>query len=104
MSRPEGEPRPESPGVTWSAALHGAVRGRALGQTTTAALTVGSILFMVNLYSQLVDGPLTWAFTLRVVLTFLVPWLNATLGLAIGLRKAGAPPRHRSGPADTTTP
>ncbi|MGW2047692.1 hypothetical protein ACWCPF_21290 [Streptomyces sp. NPDC001858] len=84
-------------------ALRGAVRGRALGQTIAAALAVGSTLFMVNLYSQVVDGPFTWALTLRVALTFLVPWLNATLGLAIGLRKAGAAPRHRSEPADSTT-
>ncbi|MGW1542029.1 hypothetical protein ACWCPM_17655 [Streptomyces sp. NPDC002309] len=84
------ESRPEVP---WSVALRGAVRGRSLVQTTVAALSVGSVLFMVNLYTQVQQGPLTWVLTSRIALTFLVPWLNATLGLAIGLRKSN--PRTR---------
>ncbi|KOV51414.1 hypothetical protein ADL00_40665 [Streptomyces sp. AS58] len=84
-------------------ALRGAVRGRALAQTMAAALTVGSVLFMVNLFSQVREDPFTWVLAVRIALTFLVPWLNATLGLAIGLRRAGAPPRHRTERADTAT-
>ncbi|MEV7992096.1 hypothetical protein AB0O67_09300 [Streptomyces sp. NPDC086077] len=94
----------ETSAVPWSAALRGAVRGRSLVQTTVAALAVGSVLFMVNLHSQVQQGPITWALTSRIVLTFLVPWLNATLGLAIGLRKSGTPARRRTEPADTATP
>jgi hypothetical protein len=77
--------------VSWRAALKGAFRRRSLAQSTVAALTVGSILFMVNLYTQVREGPLTAILVVRVGLTFLVPWCNATLGIALGLRKSGLP-------------
>jgi hypothetical protein len=65
-----------------------------------AALVVGSVLFMVNLYSQVRHGPFTWVLASRVALTFLVPWLNATMGIAIGLRR---PALHRAaGPRPQT--
>ncbi|MGW8949103.1 hypothetical protein [Streptomyces sp. NPDC055709] len=104
MSRLERDPRTETPPVAWSVALRGAVRGRSLTQTIAAALAVGSILFMVNLYAQVRDGPFTWVLASRVALTFLVPWLNATMGITIGLRRSGASPRRRTSPADTATP
>jgi hypothetical protein len=81
-------------GVPWGKALRGAVRRGSLAQTTVAALIVGGILMMVNLSSQLRQGPVTWVLVLRVALTFIVPWFNATMGIAIGLRKSGAPPSH----------
>ncbi|GAA1587008.1 hypothetical protein GCM10009789_45690 [Kribbella sancticallisti] len=84
------DPRTKTPVVAWSKALRGAVRGRSLVQTTLAALAVGSTLFMVNLYSQLREGPFTVALMARVFLTFFVPWLNATFGIAIGLRTSSA--------------
>ena len=86
----------ESPSaISWAAALRGAVRRASLAQTTVAALLVGGTLLMVNLYSELKEGPITWNLLFRVALTFLVPWLNATMGLALGLRKSGAPcPTH----------
>ncbi|MET9880743.1 hypothetical protein ABZZ36_40000 [Actinacidiphila glaucinigra] len=71
-----------------------------MAQTTTAALIVGSTLFMVNLYAQVREGPFTWAFAARTALTFLVPWLNATMGIAIGLRRPGASARR---PARSST-
>ncbi|MGW1726434.1 hypothetical protein ACWCQK_26290 [Streptomyces sp. NPDC002306] len=74
-----------------------------MAQTTTAALIVGSTLFMVNLYSQVRDGPFTWVLAMRIALTFLVPWFNATMGIAIGSRKSSASPRCQGEPADTTT-
>lgn len=104
MSLPGQDPQAKTPPVAWSAALRGAVQGRAMAQTTVAALIVGSTLFMVNLYSQVRDGPFTWALTARVALTFLVPWFNATMGIAIGLRKPGASPRRQTEPAATATP
>lgn len=103
MSLPEQDIQAKTPTVTWSEALRGAVRGRAMAQTTVAALTVGSILFMVNLYSQIRQGPFTWALTVRTALTFLVPWFNATMGIAIGLRKPGGSPCRQTGPADGAT-
>ncbi|MET8413063.1 hypothetical protein ABZV34_34240 [Streptomyces sp. NPDC005195] len=103
MSLPEQDPRAKTPPVAWSVALRGAVRGKAVAQTTTAALIVGSTLFMVNLYSQVREAPFTWALTARVALTFLVPWFNATMGIVIGLRKSDASPHRRPGPADRAT-
>src|SRR5262249_18596737 len=89
MSPPEQDPEASAPAVAWSVALRGAVRGRSLAQTTTAALLVGSTLFMVNLYSQVREGLFTWVLATRIALTFLVPWFNATMGIAIGVRKPG---------------
>jgi hypothetical protein len=79
--------------TTWPAALRGAFRYGALAQSTLAALVVGSTLFAVNLLAQVREGPVTAGLLTRVALTFLVPWLNATAGIAIGLRKSGAVPR-----------
>ncbi|MFI2304317.1 hypothetical protein ACH5AL_36645 [Actinacidiphila glaucinigra] len=104
MSQPEQDPQTETPPVAWSAALRGAVRGRAMAQTTTAALIVGSTLFMVNLYSQVRDGPFTWVLAARTALTFLVPWLNATMGITIGLRRAGTPTPRPAPPLASATP
>ena len=47
---------------------------------------------MVNLYSSARDDPFTWVLAARITLTFLVPWLNATMGIAIGLRHGNPPP------------
>jgi hypothetical protein len=88
---PTGQDSPaKADRVPWSRALRGALRGRSIVQSATAAMTVGSILFMVNLYSHVRDDPFTWALATRIVLTFFVPWLNATLGIAIGLRRPAA--------------
>ncbi|MFD8079438.1 hypothetical protein ACFV3E_43260 [Streptomyces sp. NPDC059718] len=75
-----------------------------MAQTTTAALIVGSTLFMVNLYSQVRDGPFTWPLAARTALTFLVPWLNATMGITIGLRRPGTPPRRPAPPQAAAAP
>jgi hypothetical protein len=47
---------------------------------------------MVNLYSSARDDPFTWVLAAQITLTFLVPWLNATMGIAIGLRHGNPPP------------
>jgi hypothetical protein len=86
--------------TTWASALRGAFRYGALAQSTLAALVVGSTLFAVNLLAEVREGPLTAGLLTRVALTFLVPWLNATVGIAIGLRKSGAVAR-RSEPTPT---
>ncbi|HEX4558992.1 MAG TPA: hypothetical protein VH166_07355 [Mycobacterium sp.] len=88
MSSPEGALRTTLP---WHQAVLGAVRGGSLSRTIPAATAVGSTLFMVNLYSAVHDGPFTWTLAGQIALTFLVPWLNATLGIAIGLRSASSP-------------
>jgi hypothetical protein len=79
--------------ISWPTALRGAFRYGALAQSTVAALLVGSTLFVVNLLAQVREGPVTPGLLTRVGLTFLVPWLNATIGIAIGLRKSSVPPR-----------
>jgi hypothetical protein len=47
---------------------------------------------MVNLYSSMRNDPLTWVLAGQIALTFLVPWLNATMGIAIGLRHSNPLP------------
>lgn len=79
--------------ITWATALRGAFRYGALAQSTLAALIVGSTLFTVNLLAQVREGPVTAGLLTRIGLTFLVPWLNATVGIAIGLRKSSVDPR-----------
>lgn len=74
--------------VGWGAAFCGAFRPGALLQSTLAAFVVGSILFMVNLYLHVRSGPFTADLAIRIALTFVVPWANATTGIAIGLRKS----------------
>ena len=74
--------------VGWGAAFRGAFRPGALLQSTTAAFVVGSILFMINLYAHVRTGPFTADLAARITLTFVVPWANATTGIAIGLRKS----------------
>ena len=74
--------------VGWGTAFRGAFRPGALVQSTAAAFVVGSILFMVNLYSHVRSGPFTADLAVRITLTFVVPWANATTGIAIGLRKS----------------
>ncbi|MFJ4848677.1 MULTISPECIES: hypothetical protein [unclassified Streptomyces] len=100
MSLSEQDPRTP---VAWSVALRGAVRGRAVAQTSAAALAVGSTLFMVNLYAQVREGPLTWTLAVRIALTFLVPWFNATTGIALGLRRPGSASRGGSA-SDASAP
>jgi len=72
--------------VTWRAALLAAVSRRSLCRTLPAATAVGTTLFLVNLYSSVRSDPFTWVLATQIALTFLVPWLNATMGIAIGLR------------------
>jgi hypothetical protein len=78
--------------LRWRDALVGALHRRSLSRTIPAATIVGSILFMVNLYSSVRDGPFTWVLAAQITLTFLVPWLNATMGIAIGLRHGSPSP------------
>ncbi|ANS32310.1 putative membrane protein (plasmid) [Rhodococcus opacus] len=54
---------------------------------------------MVNLYSHVRVGPFTWVLAVQIALTYVVPWLNATMGIAIGLRHTG-----RSSPCDSAVP
>ena len=83
-------PVPPSPAKRWGPALRGAISPRSLTQTTVAALLVGGTLLMVNLYPALKDGPLTCRLAIQVFLTFFVPWMNATMGIALGLRRSAA--------------
>ncbi|MEN4476892.1 hypothetical protein [Mycolicibacterium cosmeticum] len=81
----------------WPSALRGAVRRRSVCRTVPAAAIVGSTLFMVNLFSSVRDDPFTWVQASQIMLTFLVPWLNATMGIAIGLRHGDIAPTPEAG-------
>lgn len=81
----------------------GAVRRRSLYRTVPAAIIVGTTLFMVNLYSTVRTGPFAWHLVGQTTLTFLVPWLNATMGIAIGLRSGGPVLPMQSREAEATS-
>jgi hypothetical protein len=72
--------------MPWRAALRQAVTPRALRRTLTAAFVVGTTLFFVNLFGQVHDTRMTPLVAVRIALTYLVPWGNATFGIALGLR------------------
>ena len=88
--------------TSWRRALLGAMGARSLRQTVLAATIVGSVLSVVNLSSSVLNGRFTWVLAGRIALTFLVPWLNATMGVAIGLRHPRALPGHISPRAKST--
>lgn len=87
--------RPVRP--SWGRALLGAVRPHSLWRTIPAATIVGTTLFWVNLYANVRDDPFTWLLAMQIALTYLVPWMNATMGIAIGLRHAGSSAAHSGG-------
>ncbi|QWF20471.1 hypothetical protein KM427_15930 [Nocardioides sp. LMS-CY] len=72
--------------VSWPAALRGAVGRQSLKRTCAAALVVGTTLAVVNFGGQLATTGLSVAVVVKLLLTFLVPWGNATFGVALGQR------------------
>ncbi|CNG70839.1 Uncharacterised protein [Mycobacterium tuberculosis] len=72
--------------MPWCAALRQAVMPRAQCRAMAAAFVVGTTLLSVDVVAQGHDAHLTPIATLRIVLTYLVPWGNATFGIALGLR------------------
>jgi hypothetical protein len=80
----------DAAGMTWRAALGAAVSGRALRRTAVAAMIVGTTLFLVNLADAVHHGPMTWQLCTKILLTYVVPWANATFGIAIGFRDRAA--------------
>ena len=72
--------------MSWRAALRAAVSFGSLRRTLLAAFVVGTTLFFVNLFAQVRSDGVSGLLALRIVLTYLVPWGNATFGIAIGLR------------------
>lgn len=88
------------PSVPWGSALRNALRPRALRRTVPAALVVGTALWFVNLAGTFLDGRAT-AFTLmQSVLTFVIPWLNATFGMTMAFRSPIAAPSGALDPLD----
>lgn len=71
--------------MRWSEVIRVAVSVRSMRRTVTAALVVGTILTLVNVGPGF-SGKVTVALGFKVLLTYLVPWLNATIGVAIGVR------------------
>ncbi|MBB5166304.1 hypothetical protein [Mycobacterium sp. AZCC_0083] len=105
VSRHAGPAQAVAPPTGWRHALLGALRRRSLYRTIPAAAIVGVTLFMVNLYASVRNGPFTTMLAIQIALTFVVPWLNATMGIAIGLRH-GSPspvPGTSAGPDGSTS-
>ncbi len=72
--------------VGWVQALRLATNRQSLARTILAAAVVGTLLTLVNLAGRTLPGHLTIPLLGRMLLTYLVPWANATLGIAIGVR------------------
>lgn len=71
---------------TWRHAFRAALRARSLRRSVTAAAIVGTTLFTFNLAHEAFSKPVTLMLCIKAVVTYLVPWLNATFGIAIGVR------------------
>jgi hypothetical protein len=82
-------PEPHALGETWRAALREAVRPRSLRRSGIAAGLVGTTLLLANLGGRLAEGSMSTGLALQIFLTYAVPWCNATIGIAIGLRDRG---------------
>ena len=81
----------ESGRASWRDALARAVRPRALQRSIPAALVVGTSLWFVNLSAVYLDGRVTAVVVLQTVLTFVIPWLNATFGMTMAFRSPHIP-------------
>lgn len=72
---------------SWGSALREAVRPPSLKRSVIAAGVVGTTLLIANLGARLVAEPFTIGLAVKVFLTYAVPWGNATVGIAMGLRE-----------------
>jgi hypothetical protein len=88
--RVEAQPSWPDGRVSWGSALRDAVRPPSLRRSAIAASVVGTTLLMVNLSGRLIGEPFTVGLALKVFLTYAVPWGNATVGIAMGLRGHGS--------------
>lgn len=79
----------QSAGLSWTSALREAVRPPCLKRSVIAAGVVGTTLMVANLGGRLTSEPLTAGIALQAVLTYAVPWGNATVGIAMGLKDRG---------------
>jgi hypothetical protein len=65
--------------------------GPHLRQTIRAALVVGTVLFAINQLDVVLTGKATWVTWLKVMLTYLVPFLVANYGLLVAGRRPHGP-------------
>jgi len=76
--------------LSWPGALRVAVSGQSLRRTLAAAFVVGTTLTVANLGGSLLSEGLTAGISVKLALTYLVPWGNATFGIAVGQRDRSA--------------
>jgi len=86
MADAAGSPTSPDAGRTWGEALREALRPRALRRSALAAGVVGTTLLVANLGGELLTASMSMRLGVQVFLTYAVPWGNATLGIAIGIR------------------
>jgi hypothetical protein len=72
--------------VGWGQALRIATNRESLKRTVLAATVVGTTLVFVNLADLLTASSLAGWLGFKVFLTYAVPWGNATMGIALGVR------------------
>lgn len=85
--------------VTWSSrreAVAVLARPAHLQQTALTALIVGTILFLINHLDTVLAGVATIQTWIKIVVTYLVPFIVANIGLLLGSRRPRSPdPRSR---------
>ncbi len=87
-SVPSG-PATTRPRPTWhrpGQALHLVLTGQTFRTAGPVALVVGSILSAVNEASDIIDGTVTAATIVRIVVNFVVPYAVASLGFLMACK------------------
>lgn len=74
---------------TWNEAPRVCFHPRNLRLSVTAALLVGTVLFLINQADVVFTGRATGATWIRIGLTYVVPFLVANYGILVGSRRQG---------------
>lgn len=72
--------------TTWSEALRVITYRRYLKKTVSTALLVGFVLFAINHLDEVLRGQVTPVVWVKVLTTFLVPFLVSNVGILIATR------------------
>jgi hypothetical protein len=85
--------------ATWREAVDVVRAPHHLRSCVIAALVVGSVLFAINQLDVVVEGRASDVTLVKVVLTFIVPFLVSNYGILMATRRRGGPPQPPDGDA-----
>ena len=71
----------------WNEAHRVCLHPRNLRRSVTAALLIGTVLFLINQADVVFAGRATGATWIRIGLTYLVPFVVANYGILVGSRR-----------------